>query len=112
MRRLIVALGTTLLVSGGLGWACVGLAPGTAQAGSFHWCPGDPPPQAVVPKPNGGMGSGPVNPDWDTTVCHDYVINGGNVEEGTPCILPTFQQAMCPPGTTPQQQMVPVPNKP
>jgi hypothetical protein len=30
--------------------------------------------------------------------------------EGIPCILPSFQQFMCPPGTIPNQKMTPVPN--
>jgi hypothetical protein len=102
MRRLVVGLATTLPVSGGLGWAGLSLAAGTAHAGAFHWCPGDLPPSR-----------GPLhaNPDWDTTVCHDYIFNGNQVEEGVPCTLPTFQQFMCPPGTIPMQDMKPVPNK-
>jgi hypothetical protein len=87
MRRLIVPLVTALLVSGGLGWAGLGLAAGSAQAGALHWCPGDPPPQAV--KPGGGYIA--VSPDWDTTVCHDYAIRGGQVMDGNPCSLPQFQ---------------------
>jgi hypothetical protein len=40
MKRLIVGLATSVLVSGGLGLA--GLGAGTAQAytGPFRWCPG------------------------------------------------------------------------
>jgi Domain of unknown function (DUF222) len=59
MKRLIAGLATTALVSSGLGWAGLELVAGTAQAGAFHWCPGDPPPNAVKP----GGGYIPVNPD-------------------------------------------------
>lgn len=69
------------------GVAGLGLAAGSAQAGALHWCPGDPPPQAV--KPGGGYIA--VSPDWDTTVCHDYAIRGGQVMDGNPCSLPQFQ---------------------
>ena len=112
MRRLIVGLVTTALVSGGLGWAGLELAAGSAHAGSFHWCPGDPPPKAAVPNPNGpGFVLAPINPAWDTTVCHDYVISGGQVQEGNACGLPQFQWFQCPPGTTPVPQMPLIPNK-
>jgi hypothetical protein len=108
--RIVVRLATALLLSGGLGWAGLGLVAGTAHAGVYHWCPGDPPPQVPVIAPNGHTVTVPIHPAWDTNVCHDYVFNGGHVEEGTPCFLPTFQQFMCPPGTIPQQQMRPIPN--
>ena len=48
---------------------------------------------------------------WDTTVCHDYVISGGQVQEGNACGLPQFQWFQCPPGTTPVPQMPLIPNK-
>ena len=69
---------TGALVSGAVargGEARLGLAAGAAHAGAYHWCPGDPPPQAVVPRPAWRLCAwlGPVNPNWDTTVCHDYV---------------------------------------
>ena len=109
--RLIARSVAALLVSAGLGCAGLVLGAGTAQAGAFHWCPGDPPPRGAVPAPDGhGMQPVPIYPAWDTNVCHDYVINGNHVEEGTPCNLPTFQQFMCPPGTIPQQLMRPIPN--
>jgi hypothetical protein len=79
------------LVSAAVAVAGLGLATGTAHAGNYHWCPGDAPPQAVVPRPGGGSWLGPVNPDWDTTVCHDYAIRGGQVMDGNPCSLPQFQ---------------------
>jgi len=109
MRRLIVGLATTLLVSGGLGWAGLGLAAGTAHAGAFHWCPGDPP--ITTLNPATGRGLITINPDWDTTVCHDYAIRGNQVMEGNPCSLPQFQWFQCPPGTTPVPNMPLIPNK-
>jgi hypothetical protein len=102
VKRLIVGSATTLLMSGGLGWAGLELAAGTAQAGAFHWCPGDPPPS---------YGNLHANPDWDTTVCHDYAFRGNQVMEGNPCTLPSFQWFMCPPGTTPMPLMPLIPNK-
>jgi hypothetical protein len=48
MKRRIIGFATTMLVSGGLGVAGLGLASGTAQAEPsfgfaplYHWCPGD-----------------------------------------------------------------------
>lgn len=80
-----MGLATTALVSGGLGWAGLELAAGSAHAGSFHWCPGDPPPKAAVPNPNGpGFVLAPINPAWDTTVCHDYVISGARFRREMP----------------------------
>lgn len=112
MRRLIVGLAPILLVSGGLGWAGLGLAAGIAHAGAFHWCPGDPPPQGSTPDPAGhGVNRVPIYPAWDTTVCHDYVIEGDHVKEGNACGLPQFQWFQCPPGTTPAPQMPVIPNK-
>lgn len=104
-------IATGALVSGAVAVASLGLATGTANAGANRWCPGDPPPQAVVPRPGGGSWLGPVNPDWDTTVCHDYVARSGQVAEGIPCPLPQFQWFQCPPGTTPNPLMPLVPNK-
>ena len=106
-KRLSVGLATTLLVTGGLGWVVLGPAAGTARAGAFHWCPGDPLPKASKP----GGGTITINPDWDTSVCHDYVIQGSQVQEGNPCSLPQFQWFQCPPGTTPVPQMPLIPNR-
>ena len=86
---------TTVLVSGGLGLAGLGLAAGSAQAlpapvplkawpgypddnpsGPCHWCPGDPPVQT------GNLRVNPVV--WDNNVCHTYwyVYHGqGNVAQ-------------------------------
>jgi hypothetical protein len=52
-----------------------------------------------------------MNPDWDATVCHDYMISGDHVVEGNRCMLPQFQWAQCPPGTTPRPVMPAIPNK-
>jgi len=104
-RRIVGAL-----VSGGVAVAGLGLGAGTAHAGAYHWCPGDPPPQGSVIAPNGHTVHVPINPAWDTNVCHDYVTSGDHVMEGSPCILPQFQWFMCPPGTTPNPLMRPVPN--
>jgi hypothetical protein len=109
-RTLITGLATAALVSAGLGCAALELAAGTAHAGANRWCPGDPPPRVSAKAPNGATISVPVHPAWDTNVCHDWVATEGHVMEGNPCILPSFQQFMCPPGTIPNQQMTPVPN--
>ena len=76
---------TSVLVSGGLGLAGLGLASGTAQANPFwgpsygggncppgvgtctHWCPGDPP----IP------GSQVIT--WDWNICHDWHWNSEGV---------------------------------
>ena len=68
---------TTVLVSGGLCLAGLGMGLGTAQAappsGPYTWCTGD--------DPGGGPG-GPFNspgpPNWDWNVCHTfYTVNWG-----------------------------------
>jgi hypothetical protein len=109
-RTLTTGIATAALVSAGLGCAAVELAAGTAHAGANRWCPGDPPPRVSAKAPNGNTISVPVHPAWDLNVCHDWVATDGHVMEGIPCILPSFQQFMCPPGTTPNQLMTPVPN--
>jgi hypothetical protein len=66
MRPLIAGLATTVLVSGGLGLAGLGLGAGTAQAGTpgtNTWCPGQPMPQPAAGQP-------PLT--WDMSVCHDW----------------------------------------
>jgi hypothetical protein len=65
MKRKIIGFATTMVVSGGLGLAGLGLASATAQAEPgfgppplYHWCPGefwDP-----------GWGN-----NWDGGFCHD-----------------------------------------
>ena len=60
---------TTVLVSGGLGLAGLGLGAGVAHAtGPYQWCPGD---------DKGGYGGGfntpgDATPIWDWNVCHTY----------------------------------------
>jgi hypothetical protein len=111
MKRIIFTVtATAALVSAGLGCAALDLAGATAHAGANRWCPGDPPPQVSATAPNGRTISVPVHPAWDQNVCHDWVATTGHVMEGIPCPLPDFQLFMCPPGTTPNRQMRPVPN--
>jgi hypothetical protein len=60
----ISRLAMTVLVSGGLGLAGLGLAAGTAQADTgvpHQWCPGDSDPMAPARVYN-----------WDWNVCHNY----------------------------------------
>jgi hypothetical protein len=86
MKRLIVGLATTVVVSGGLGLAGLGLA-GTAQARPnpacndlypcYTWCPGE-----RLPNSDGPIG-------WDMSVCHDWYYAHGvgaasQVIEGIP----------------------------
>ena len=71
MKRVIVGLAMTVLVSGGLGLAGLGLA-GTAHAtptGPFKWCPGQ------GPTYDGAI--------WDDSHCHTFWIvqnDQGNVD--------------------------------
>jgi hypothetical protein len=63
----IAGLATTLLVSGGLGLAALGLGAGIAHAytyGPFQWCPGQDLPNDP-PRPDGEL-------VWDMSVCHTY----------------------------------------
>lgn len=63
----IARVATTLLVSGGLGMAALGLGAGTAHAytyGPFQWCPGQDLPNDP-PRPDGEL-------VWDMSVCHTY----------------------------------------
>ena len=87
-------LATTVVLSGGLGLAGLGLGAGTAQAGPIfgpsyeggncpggitctHWCPGDP----LIP------GSSVIT--WDWNVCHDWYWNSeGVVDVGSNVIYP------------------------
>jgi hypothetical protein len=67
MRRKILGLTTTLLVSGGLGLTGWGLAPASAQAGpgpapQDFWCPGQPIPRGAL---------------WDTAICHTFHYQTG-----------------------------------
>jgi hypothetical protein len=72
MRLGIAGFATTVLVSGSLGLAGLGLAAGTAQAAPpgdpYTWCPGDDP----RGEPGGAFVTSP--PNWDWSVCHTYYI--------------------------------------
>lgn len=76
----ILWLATTVLVSGGLSLAGLGLGAGIAQAGGArNWCPGDDP----RGEPGGAFTTSP--PNWDWNVCHTYYIvpaGQGNVSPG------------------------------
>jgi hypothetical protein len=76
VKRGIAGLATTVLVSGGLALAGLGLAAHSAQAdpggcpnGScMRWCPGDPDP-AGRPIP------------WDRSICHDFYWNSAGLKD-------------------------------
>jgi hypothetical protein len=76
MKRLIIGLATTVVVSGSAGLAGLGLA-GIAQAddnvgGPFHWCPGDDmiySPTATVSGADNGPG---LAYSWDMNICHTW----------------------------------------
>ena len=118
MKRLVVGLATSVLVSGGLGLAGLGLAAGTAHAdpctlkdqracpprGPNQWCPG----QSMDPA-RGGPGTDVV---WDVNVCHTwyYVAYGqGNVanDYGAPPGVPNVWDGDNPPGPPRPQCGVP-----
>jgi hypothetical protein len=92
MKRVIVGFATTVLVSGGLGLAGLGLA-AAAQAdpavcndlmcGPNRWCP--------------GSASGPVNLNWDVHVCHTYYY----VPVGNGNVAPNIWEGNNPPTTPP-----------
>ena len=82
----------------------------TAQAGPLRWCTGDPQPKALLPTPGGGWAPGPVNPAWDTNVCHDYAVRDNEVAEGIDCPLPQSQVSV-PASTTPDSQMPHIPDR-
>ena len=63
----ISQLATTVVVSGGLGLASLGLAAAVAHAytyGPFQWCPGHALPNDP-PRPDDSL-------NWDMSVCHTY----------------------------------------
>jgi hypothetical protein len=75
MKRLVIGLATSVLVSGGLGLAGLGPAAPFAQAAPCPalqacttWCPGQPDP-AGRPIP------------WDRGVCHDYYWDSYGVHD-------------------------------
>jgi hypothetical protein len=84
---------TTLMVSGGLGIALLGLSAGSghAQDGGRQWCPGD--------DPRGGPGGPFVTspPNWDWNVCHTYWI----VQAGQGNVSPGIWADSPPPGLPP-----------
>ena len=70
-RRNLKQITAGALLSGGLAFAALGLAVGSAQAAlgpapQAHWCPGDP----VQQLPAG----------WDRNVCHDYYWTGPDAQ--------------------------------
>ena len=88
MKPIVVGFATSLLVSGSLGLAGLGLAAGTAQAdpqssGPYQWCPGQPLPG----HPGGGYPAMHLSWPatyvvWDNSVCHTYwkmTVDRGNV---------------------------------
>ena len=79
MNPRIARLATTVLVSGGLSLAALGLAAGpAAQATGRPYCPGDPPNWA----PGGPPETSFVH--WDWSVCHNYHYGPtGVVDEDT-----------------------------
>jgi hypothetical protein len=106
MKLGIVGLATTVLVSGGLGLAGLGLAAGTAQAepgGPHRWCPG----QSME------WPTGPFNQvAWDMSVCHTWWTVGygqGNVASNygpTPPGVPSIWDGDDPPAPAPPQPCI------
>jgi hypothetical protein len=95
MNRLAKMVAAGLLLAGGAMAAT--FSAGTAHAGSWRCCPGQPPPS---------YGNIHTNPAWDPTVCHDYTFLAPNhVVEGIPCN--TFA---CPPGTVRENETPATPN--
>ena len=100
LRRGIVGLATTLLVSGGLGLAGLGLGAGTAQAaaGPYTWCPGQ-----VWPSPDDAAVRNAWNGEkdeitWDWNVCHSFYIMAAPGNVGAPAIW----EGNDPPSTPPK----------
>jgi hypothetical protein len=99
MKRLTVGLATTVLVSGVLGLAGLGLAAGAAHANppgcsqySACWCPGQ-------RMPAGGHVVG----DWDSTACHDYHFSDEDYPPGPHMQAetgPAPRDPSCPPWAT------------
>jgi hypothetical protein len=86
MKRVILGLAATVLVSGGLGLAALGPGAGTADAlpnGPYTWCPGQP--RNTHMPPGGNPGPAPPGPSvgWDWSVCHTFWVvswGQGNVD--------------------------------
>jgi hypothetical protein len=95
MKRLL-RFATTVLVSGGLSLAGLGLGAGIAHAGSpYQWCPGD---------DAGGYGGGfntpaDARPNWDWNACHTYHF----VNHGQGNVSPTVWEGNDPPPPAPWQ---------
>ena len=78
MKLRIATKATTLMVTGGVGLAAVGLGAGIASATGPPYCPGDPPNWA----PGGPPETSFVH--WDWSVCHNYHYGPtGVVDEDT-----------------------------
>jgi hypothetical protein len=93
----IARLATTMLVSGGVGLAGLGLGAGVAHAasGPYQWCPGD---------DAGGWGGGfntpaDARPNWDWNGCHSYHY----VNRGQGNVSSTVWEGDNPPGPYPWQ---------
>jgi hypothetical protein len=107
---------TTVVISGGLSLAVLGLAPGTAHATGpsyqggncpggmtcTHWCPGDPP----IP------GSQVIT--WDWNVCHDwYWTSEGVIDIDSNTIYPwRGSPHQAPPPPPPPPPYTPPPPQP
>jgi hypothetical protein len=93
MKLGIAGIAPTLLVSGGLGLAALGLGAGAAQATGQPYCPGDPPNWAPGGPPNTSF------VHWDWNVCHNYHYGPtGVVDEDTGVIWPYPDGPMPPAG--------------
>ena len=69
MKPLVMGFATSLLVSGGLGLAGLGLAAGTAHAGPnggpYQWCPRQSPHVSGITV---------TDYSWDLSVCHTFYL--------------------------------------
>lgn len=74
-RRMTIAA-----VSGGLGFAALGLGAGAAQADYywFEWCPGQSAPAFASDRPV----------DWNWNVCHKYRYDGNTAIDDTGRVYP------------------------
>jgi hypothetical protein len=84
MSRPIARLAISVLATGGLAAAALGLGAGTAWAGGpYAWCPGQSMTSGVDMENHTGAPGGQVT--WDMNVCHTwwYVNTGaGNIDPG------------------------------
>jgi hypothetical protein len=102
-KHVIVGLTTTLLMSGGLGLAGMGLGSGAAQAipiGGDQWCPGQPPLRPELMQQLAQLPGG-------LTVCQDWYFGpdgngvGGDPGPGKPPNMFPLQQTTPPAPWTP-----------